>query len=354
MRIWIDINTPKQVLFFKLFYEKLLLLKYEVLLTSRKYREVELISDNIGLPLHYIGKHGGHSLYGKLSSSNDRVVELAKIINDWNPVLSISFSSPDCARVSYGLNIDHFSINDSPHSDKVARLTIPLSKLLFTPWIIPDKNWTDYGIGSSQIIKYNALDPVAWLKRNISWNDSENLNLDSNKKTITIRLEESQASYLHGVDLSNSFNLVNDLVNHFRDHNLIVLSRYPQQLKMINEKLGSKCIIPQGIVNGCKLLQESDLFIGLGGTMNAESALLGTPTISAYPGVTTIVEDFLIKKGLILRLHDLDKIIPQSDVLLNDDILKKKITSDASHILNEMEDPIEKIVSVSDTYLKNK
>ena len=37
-----------------------------------------------------------------------------------------------------------------------------------------------------------------------------------------------------------------------------------------------------------------------------------------------------------------------------DDILKKKITSDASHILNEMEDPIEKIVSVSDTYLKNK
>ena len=88
--------------------------------------------------------------------------------------------------------------------------------------------------------------------------------------------------------------------------------------------------------------------------MNAESALLGTPTISAYPGVTTIVEDFLIKKGLIFRLHDLDKIIPQSDVLLNDDILKKKITSDASHILNEMEDPIEKIVSVSDTYLKNK
>ena len=93
MRIWIDINTPKQVLFFKLFYEKLLLLKYEVLLTSRKYREVELISDNIGLPLHYIGKHGGHSLYGKLSSSNDRVVELTKLINDWSPVLSISFSS---------------------------------------------------------------------------------------------------------------------------------------------------------------------------------------------------------------------------------------------------------------------
>ena len=121
MRIWIDINTPKQVLFFKLFYEQFLLLKYEVLLTSRKYREVELISNDIDLPLHYVGKLGGYTLYDKLSSSNERITELTKIINDWDPILSISFSSPDCARVSYGLNIDHFSINDSPHSDKVAR-----------------------------------------------------------------------------------------------------------------------------------------------------------------------------------------------------------------------------------------
>ena len=154
--------------------------------------------------------------------------------------------------------------------------------------------------------------------------------------------------------MSDSFKLVNDIVNYFHDHNLVVLSRYPQQLKMVNEKLGSKCIIPQGVVNGCELLQKSDLFIGLGGTMNAESALLGVPTISAYPGKTTIIENFLINKGLIIRLLDSGEIISQSNTLINNDMFRKKIMNKASNLLNEMEDPIEKIVSVCDNYLKNK
>ncbi len=46
--------------------------------------------------------------------------------------------------------------------------------------------------------------------------------------------------------------------------------------------------------DGKYLLNNTDMFIGSGGTMTAESALMGVPTIS-YNAVPNIVENFLVK-----------------------------------------------------------
>ena len=43
-------------------------------------------------------------------------------------------------------------------------------------------------------------------------------------------------------------------------------------------------------------LMNTDVFIGSGGTMTAESALMGIPTIS-YNAVPNIIENFLVKKS---------------------------------------------------------
>ena len=48
-------------------------------------------------------------------------------------------------------------------------------------------------------------------------------------------------------------------------------------------------------VNGKELLRYVDCFIGSGGTMTAESGLLGIPTISLN-AVPNRIEDFLVKK----------------------------------------------------------
>jgi Uncharacterized protein conserved in archaea len=52
--------------------------------------------------------------------------------------------------------------------------------------------------------------------------------------------------------------------------------------------------------DGKYLLNNTDIFIGSGGTMTAESALMGVPTIS-YNAVPNIVENFLVKKHLVKR-----------------------------------------------------
>lgn len=295
------------------------------------------MSKKIGLESIIVGKHGGGSLYGKLISSSERISLLADLINDWKP---------DCARVAYGLNIKHICVNDSPHAQSVAKLTIPLSHILLTPWIIPYSAWTRYGISRNRIIKYKTLDPLVWLKRMKSY-DSESLDLsiDEAKKTIVIRLEESFASYLLGLSNKWSDDLLKGMLNRFQDSNIIILCRYEPQLSKILENYGDKFIVPKEVVIGFNLLKNTDLFIGMGGTMTAESALMGVPTISAYKGKDTFVEDYLIRKRLIVKPRTIKGILENVKTLMNE---RKKalIKRRAEVLLKKMEDPIEKIVFV--------
>ncbi len=359
MRIWFDILTPKQIMFFKPAIDILRKQDNEVLCTSRNYREANELSKIKGLDLLFVGSHGGADLYNKLYNSTDRTMELSKIIHNFSPDLAISFSSPEASRVSYGLGIDHLGFNDSPHAEAVARLSLPLLTKLFSPSIIPISSWIKYGISSKQIIRYNGLDPVAWLIRRHDGSDLnkinndkektgilENLNIDPTKKTILIRLEESKAAYITNKKLiTQPLSLVDCIVKHFNEkNNIVILCRYVDQINEISRRFGNKAIVLTDVVDGLELLKNIDVFIGAGGTMTAESALLGKPTISIAP-VHFYVDDYLKKTGLIKRAFTMSRVVSLVNLFLNDEQNRILLKEKAREILQTMEDPIDKLVA---------
>src|SRR3989442_560862 len=141
MKVWIDVLTPKHALFFEPLYRDLTRAGHELLLTTRIYREAQEALELKRLRFHVVGEHGGASRYGKLLASGRRVVKLAQLIESWGPDTAVSFSSPEAARVAFGLGIPHVTVNDSPHSWLLARLSIPLSRYVCSPWIIRRKVW---------------------------------------------------------------------------------------------------------------------------------------------------------------------------------------------------------------------
>ena len=145
MRVWIDILTPKQVYLFGELSHRLESQGHDIFRTTRRYREVNELLSLKGLSADEVGKHGGPTLEGKLMAGAQRVVELAKLIGRVKPDLAVSFASPEASRTAIGLAIPSITINDSPHSEVVAKLTIPLSNTLLTPKIIPDKAWLRLG-----------------------------------------------------------------------------------------------------------------------------------------------------------------------------------------------------------------
>jgi predicted glycosyltransferase len=172
VRIWIDVLTPKQVMFFKHSVDLLKEKDHELLCTGRNYRECVKLSRLKKLDLKIVGKFGGSSKYDKLRASSSRIFDLTKEIRDFEPGLCISFSSPEAARVSFGLGIPHVTFSDSPHAHAVQRLTIPFVNNLLCPWVIPYSAWKNLGISKNQIIRYHALDPVDLI---ISEKETKNL-----------------------------------------------------------------------------------------------------------------------------------------------------------------------------------
>lgn len=116
-----------------------------------------------------------------------------------------------------------------------------------------------------------------------------------------------------------------------------LLKKFPDKKDKIHE------ILMPTPIDGKYLLNNTDIFIGSGGTMTAESALMGVPTIS-YNAVPNIVENFLVKKHLVKRETNPNKIsnyIKKSFELNNNQDQKR-----AEKIVKQMEDPIEKLIKI--------
>ena len=339
MKIWIDILTPKQLLFSESIIEKLGK-KHNILCTSREYEEVTKLAKIRDFDLVFVGKHGGADKKAKLEASIDRKRKLSRKIKAFSPDLVISFCSPEAARISFGLGIRHVAFCDSPHADAVMRLTLPLIQKLLIPNVIPKNEFSKYGIDKKNIVSYKAIDAVVTIKRKI--NQEATLPFKENKrKNILIRVEEEEAAYTS--KSSKIIPIIKQIVKEYSEENIVILCRYTKQIQNLQKRIGKKAKIVKMSFDGKHLLNNTDVFIGSGGTMTAESALMGIPTIS-YNAVPNIIENFLVKKYLVKRETNPNKISNYIKKIFgsSNNMNQKR----AKIIVGQMEDPIQKLIKV--------
>jgi predicted glycosyltransferase len=260
---------------------------------------------------------------------------LLDVIVKFSPDLTVSFCSPEAARISYGIGIKHIAFSDSPHAEAVMRLAVPLVQKLLIPWVIPKNEFVRYGISKKNIVHNKAIDAAVIVRER---SKIESINVNKTRKTIVIRPEESEAAYILGKTKSNS--IIYEVSKEDKIYNIIVLARYTVQQKRLEERFGKKVTIMNKVVDGKSLLSITDLFIGSGGTMTAEAALMGIPTIS-YDAAPNYIEKYLIRIGLAMRETNPKKILTLIRKTLNDD---KDSRKKAKMVLDSMEDPYLKLV----------
>ena len=331
MKIWFDILTPKQYLFFEYFVQKLRK-QHKIVCTSRKYQQVNGIKRFGSINPIIVGKHGGKNNVNKLLASLNRSELLTKKIEKWSPDLLISFCSPEASRVAYGLGIPHIAFSDSPHAKAVMKLSLPYVTKLLTPWIIPKQDFDGFGIDYKNIIRYRAIDAGVIIK-NYKKNKQKKLN---GGKIILIRPEESEAAYM--TKKSKTIKIIKKIVGDFPDEQKIVLSRYKDQSKNLKKIFGNEISLLSKPVNGNELLKNIDYFVGSGGTMTAEAGLLGIPTISLN-AVPNRIEDFLVKKRIIFRSENPNRISREIQQVLNNPQIIRKKKEKAKKLVASFEDP---------------
>ena len=349
MKVWLDILTPKQANFFGELQHRLTAKGFKTLATTREYREVNELLELKGLKAIQVGRHGGGELKDKLLESSKRVSSLVDVIEDQKPDVAISYSSPEAARVAFGLKIPHYCVSDSPHAEAVCKLTIPISQKLFSPWVIPVHAWTRYGITPRDVVRYRALDPTVWLTDLKSKTEVlDGLKLDLNKPVILVRTPEEFAAYL--TERSSSLSSrVTDIIEKVLDidndrSQIVVLPRYEVQGERLRKRFRNRVIMPEHVIDAIPLIRASSVFLGGGGTMTAEAAMLGVPVISYYPGEPTFVERFLINYGLVERVLDPGRIAQRAIAISKSEDFREFYQKKSAKLVRGMEDPLRVII----------
>jgi len=341
-----DMLTPKQVLFLGELSNRLEQSGHKVIRVTREFKETLQLLRMKRIKAKVVGAHK-LTLEGKLQESLRRTARLAKLMKNYKVDLVVAYPSVEASRSAFGLSIPYYCISDSPHAEAVSRLTVPLAVKLFSPAIIPKEDWIRYGILPSNIIQYNALDPSVWVRD--AKPDPELLQKqgwDRDSKIIALRLEESFAAYLmnKGGDWrSLALKITEELLRRGCKARIVVLPRYRQHYLKFR-KLQQKVAIPKTAIYGPALLALTSVFIGGGGTMTAEAALMGVPTISYFPAGSTRVESYLQDKGLLIHLQDPESIAEQAISWLDNDVYQAECRMRSHELLEKMEDPLKVIM----------
>jgi predicted glycosyltransferase len=352
--IWVDYVAPKDVVFFMNMVERLKNRGDTVIATTRKFREVNELMRLKNVEAKILGSYGGGTLKGKLVEGAKRIVKLADYISKFDVDVMVSYCSPEAARVAFGLQIPIINIYDAPHAVKQIFLISKLVDFHLSPKCIPEQEWLKLGFKPEQLIFYDAIDPAAWLK-NFSPDETviQNLGINPDKKIVVVRAEEAFASYLMGKTSDNN-PLITPLIKAALDFNeelqIVVLCRYGRQKPSLI-KLFKKIIVPEHVIDTASLISNSTLFIGGGGTMTCEAALLGVPSISFFPG-KIYYEEPLIKEKLLYHPKTIDeakklikKILGQPKKYFDE--CKKR----AELLLDSMENPTDKIIETIDKFI---
>ncbi|MEM2973808.1 MAG: DUF354 domain-containing protein [Candidatus Caldarchaeum sp.] len=341
--VWLDVLTPKQFWFFKHLGVKLAGRGFRILATARAYEQVLPLLPKFGsADVVVVGEFGGKNMRDKLVRSAERTLKLMEVVDDFD--CAVSSGSPECSRIAFGLAKPHILVSDTPHSP-VNRIAAPLSSHVLSPWVIGKTPWVRHGVPTSRITLYRALDPVAWLKE-FRPDDTRLRVFGLNRHGyVLVRSPEYQASYLNQVGwrLDNYVDFLEGLAKVLDGLRLVVLPRYPEEVEYLGRKVGGLAFVVEKPVDDLSLLFFSRLFIGGGGTMTQEAALLGVPTISFYPGSMPAVINYLIKQGLVRHVRELHRVAGvAASILHNIDEVSAECLKKASRLLDRMENPADK------------
>jgi len=305
VKVWVEALTPKQIVLFSYLQEEL---SGEVFLTTRDYDLNVELAHRLWRKFYVVGRHGGRSLAGKLRQSLERSHRLAQIALIESPDVHVTFVSPDSSRVAFGLSIPIVAATDSPHSDAVNRLTLPLSKLAVIPSFTAQELSTYAGL--TNFVTFEGVFELARVFREKEPREhhARELGLEPLGYAI-VRLGEEKSYYYYlsrRAALDAPLQLATYLLK-TTDLDLLVYPRYPDQARAARHALApwaKRVKFLEGPTDFLSLEFYAVLVVTGGGTMATEASLIGTPAVSTYPGRLSVFE-YLKARGFPLYQYPL-------------------------------------------------
>lgn len=301
MRIWFDLsNSPHINLFADLIAD--LEQDHEVLITCRPLANTIELLELRGLKYQVVGKHYGAGLAMKVIGFPVRIGQLIAYLRRKKVNVAVSqssFHSPVVARL---LGIPSIYMNDNEHALGNVPAFICATRVLVPEYLSMDKVRRQ-GAARRKVVHYPGVKEGIYL-----WNGSPAARSGNATESVRdvpniyVRPEPSTAQYYKG-----NLNFLDEtLVQLAEQAEVTVLPRGKDQVAHFRQPRFSKIRVLDKPLSLEDIASDCDVFVGAGGTMTREMAVLGVPTISVYQDELLEVDRFLISEGLMVHRPDAD------------------------------------------------
>jgi hypothetical protein len=298
MKIWIDISNAPHVNFFRQFIEEWKT-DYEIVVTARPLSNTIDLLEKHKINFNSVGAHYGKKKISKLLGFLRRSSELYAFLKKKNIDIAISQSSFYSPYVAKKLKIPCIYTNDNEYA-KGNYIGFLLAETVLLPESM--KKWVKNRFFKKRVVYYPGVKEGIYI-REIKKASSKNGN------TIYFRPEPWHAQY-HAYSANMFDDMLRKLAKKFK---IVILPRDMEQEKHysnMSDELDN-IAIPSGVEPVEKIAEKCDFFLGAGGSMTREFALMGIPTVSIYQGSLLEVDNYLIECGLLISEPNPQKITPE-------------------------------------------
>ena len=322
MKVLIDIGHPAHVHLFKHMIGNLERAGHEVNITARK-KEVTLnLLNAYGLNYFDLGEHYTNT-FSKAYGMIKRDYKLYRITKKFKPDILVGVHDPYIAQVGRLIKKPSVTFTDTEYVRLTSKLAFPFTDVICTPACFKEI------LNPKKHVKYKGYHELAYLHPKYFNPDPTalyDLGLSENDKFIILRFISWGASHdikLKGIERKAELEFIKSLERFGR---VFITSERKLDTKLEKYRMP----IPPEKMHS--LLHYAQLYIGEGGTMAAEAAILGTPAIhieSNSSGIATgeLSGNFLElrdKYGLLYFYPDQNQALEKAISILEDKNSKKE------------------------------
>jgi len=283
MRVLIDILHPAQVHFFKNLIFKLKRDRHEVLVTAREKDVATHLLDALGIEYHCLSRAGSGPA-GKLLELPQRWMRLLRLCRRFRPDVMLAQTGVSIGPVGALLEVPRLALEEAEHARLQQIAGLPFATYIFTG--------TGYNrrLGARQV-RFRGIWVQSYLHPRYFRPNPEPLiaaGIDPDEPYIVLRLVSWSAVHDIGLRGADEREALEALERLSRFGRVIISSErpLPEALKPYLNP-----VPPQHMHD---LLAFASLYIGEGGTMAAEAAVLGVPSIFCSRlrcGYLTVLQD---------------------------------------------------------------
>jgi len=266
---------------------------HEIIITSRPLANTIELLDQRGLKHTVVGEHYGKNLFKKIFGYPIRVWQLRNYLKPLKPDLAISQSSFHSPVVAKLLGIPAIYTNDNEHA-MGNRPAFLFADTILIPENLATEKVARWGVSAKKVIQYPGVKEgiYLWEKGASIWQSRTN---HSGKAEIYIRPEPQTAQYYKGKQ-----NFLDETIEGLKAScNITILPRTSEQQSHYKQDKFKGVFVPDKPLAFDEIAAKCTLFIGAGGSMTREMAILGIPTISVYQDELLDVDGYLLEQQLM-------------------------------------------------------